>query len=47
MLKWWYTRALIQAGYHLLFADSDVNFLLDPFQHWDRSFDLQVRYIYI
>lgn len=43
MLKWWYTRALIQNGFHVLFADADVAWLQDPIEHWDRSFDLQVR----
>jgi hypothetical protein len=42
MLKWWYTRVLIRSGYHVLFADSDVAWLLDPIEHWDRTFDLQV-----
>jgi len=41
MLKWWYTRALIQNGFHVLFADADVAWLQDPIEHWDRSFDLQ------
>lgn len=41
--KWWYAMVLSQAGFHLLFSDPDIVWLKDPFQHWDRSFDFQVR----
>jgi hypothetical protein len=41
--KWWYAMVISQAGFHLLFSDPDIVWLKDPFQHWDRSFDFQVR----
>ena len=41
--KWWYAMVLSQAGFHLLFSDPDIVWLRDPFQHWDRSFDLQAN----
>ena len=40
-LKWYYTRALLHAGYHVVFSDSDVAWLRDPLQQWERGFDLQ------
>ena len=40
-LKWFYVRALLRLGFHLVFSDADVAWLQDPFRNWDRSFDLQ------
>jgi hypothetical protein len=40
-LKWFYVRALLRLGFHIVFSDADVAWLQDPFRNWDRSFDLQ------
>ena len=40
-LKWFYVRALLRLGFHVVFSDADVAWLQDPFRNWDRSFDLQ------
>ena len=39
--KWFYVRALLRLGFHVVFSDADVAWLQDPFRNWDRSFDLQ------
>lgn len=41
LVKWWYAKVLSAGGYRVIFSDSDVAWMRDPFAHWDRTFELQ------
>ena len=41
LLKWWYAQALLRLRHHIIFSDPDIAWLADPFDAWQRSFDLQ------
>ncbi|GAQ92216.1 hypothetical protein KFL_009480030 [Klebsormidium nitens] len=43
-LKWFYLQQIVARGYHPIFLDNDAVVLQDPFQHWDRAFDIQGLY---